>query len=85
MNAILAGSATCIFHFKRFISFTQKDRPQGYPCSTQVSTKFILLINVKMPTIVVGILKFISMINTTSERLKARNVFICRFFVFMIS
>ena len=38
--------------------------------STQLSTKFILLINVKMPTSV-GILTFISMINTTSERLKA--------------
>ena len=50
-------------------------------CSTQLSTKFILLINVKMPTIV-GILTFISMINTTSERLKARNFFICRYFSF---
>ena len=39
-----------------------------FPCSTQLSMKFILLINVKMPTIV-GILTFISMINTTSERL----------------
>ena len=36
--------------------------------STQLSSKFILLINIKMPTIV-GILTFISMINTTSERL----------------
>ena len=36
-------------------------------------------INVKMPTIV-GILTFISMINTTSERLKARSFFICRYF-----
>ena len=44
--------------------------------STQLSTKFILLINVEMPTIV-GILTFISMMNTTSERLKARNFFIC--------
>ena len=35
--------------------------------------------NVKMPTIV-GIFKFISMINTTSERLKARNFFIRRYF-----
>ena len=34
-------------------------------CSTELSTKFIILINVKMPTIV-GILTFISMINTTS-------------------
>ena len=48
-----------------------------FTCSTQLSTKFILLINVKMPTIV-GILTFISMINTTSERLKARNFYNCR-------
>ena len=34
-----------------------------FPCSNQLSTKFILLINVKMSTIV-GILTFISMINT---------------------
>ena len=37
--------------------------------------KFIKLINVKMPTIV-GILTFITMINTTSERLNTRKVFI---------
>ena len=37
------------------------------PCSTQLSTKFILLINVK-------ILTFFSMINKTSESLKARIV-----------
>ena len=47
--------------------------------STQLSKKFILLINVKMPT-VVGILTFISMINTSSEGLKARNFFICWYF-----
>ena len=52
-----------------------------FPCSTQLSTKFILLINVKMPTIV-GILTFISMINITSERLKAKNYFICQYFSF---
>ena len=51
----------------------------SFPCSNQLSTKFILLINVKMPKIV-GILTFISMINTTSERLEARNFFICRYF-----
>ena len=45
-------------------------------CSTQLSMKFILLTNVKMPTIV-GILTFTSRINTTSRRLKARNFFIC--------
>ena len=52
-----------------------------FPCSTQLSTKFIQLINVKRPTIV-GILTFISMINTTSERLKAKNFFICWYFSF---
>ena len=51
------------------------------PCSTQLSTKIFLLINVKMPTIV-GILTFISMINTTSEGYRARNFFICRHFSF---
>ena len=34
-----------------------------------------------MPTIV-GILTFISMINTTSERLQARHFFICQYFSF---
>ena len=65
-----------------------------FPCSTQLrtksillinvkmlSTKFVLLINVKMPTIV-GILTFISMINTTYERLKAILFLICRYFSF---
>ena len=49
--------------------------------STQLRTKFILLIKVKMP-IILGILTFISMINMTSERLKARNFFICQYFNF---
>ena len=44
-----------------------------FSCSTQPSTKLILLIHVKMPTIV-GILTFISRINTTSESLKARKI-----------
>ena len=54
---------------------------QLFSYSTQLSTEFILLINVKMPTNV-GILTFISMINTALERLKARNFFICRYFSF---
>ena len=41
----------------------------------QLSMKFIMLINVEIATIV-GILTFISMLNTTSESLKARKVFI---------
>ena len=40
-----------------------------FPSSTQLSTKLIMLINVKMPTIV-GILTFISMINIPSECFK---------------
>ena len=44
-------------------------------------SKLILLINVKIATIV-GILTFISMINTTSERLKARNFITLRYFSF---
>ena len=52
-----------------------------FSCSTQLSKKFILLMNVKVPTIV-GILTFISRINTTPERIKSRNFFICRYFSF---
>ena len=55
---------------------TRKPGPEViklFPCSTQLSKKFILLINVKMPTIV-GILTFISMINTPSERFKAKTL-----------
>ena len=52
-----------------------------FSCSTQLSTKYILLIYVKMPTIV-GILTFISMIITTSERLNARKFFIFWYFSF---
>ena len=55
-----------------------------FPCSIKISTKFIQLVNVKMSTIV-GILTFISMINTTSEKLKARNFFIWRYFPFYMS
>ena len=52
-----------------------------FSCSIQLSMKFIMLINVKMPTIV-GISTFINMINTTSERLKAKHFYICRYFSF---
>ena len=40
-----------------------------------------MLRNVKMPTIV-GILTFISMVDTTSESLKAREVLIFQYFSF---
>ena len=51
--------------------------PQGYKSffHTQLSMKFIMLINVEMPTIV-GFSTFNSIIKTTSESSKARKVFI---------
>ena len=52
-----------------------------FSCSTQIRTKSILLISVKMPTIV-DILTFISRINTTSESFQAKNVTIFQHFSF---
>ena len=52
-----------------------------FPYSTLLSTKFILLVKFKIHSFV-GILTFISMINTTFARLKTRNFFICRYFSF---
>ena len=59
--------------------------PQGYKTNfmlDSVEQEIYPLINVKMLTIV-GILTFISMIKATSERLKARNFFICWHFWFL--
>ena len=50
-----------------------------FSCPTQLSMKFIMLINVKMPTNV-GILTFISIVNKTSESLKTRKVIIFQHF-----
>ena len=50
------------------MAFPGSEVIKHFPCSTQRST-------------IVGILTFISMINTISERLKARN-FTCRYFSF---
>ena len=61
--------------------FKNKDtRPRGYK-TFQLSTKIIMLINVKMP-IIVGILTFMNMINSTFENLKARKDFIFQHFSF---
>ena len=66
----------------RYIAQKEQSGPEVIKLfHAELSTKFILLINVKMPT-TVGILTFISMINTTSERLKARNLLICQYFGF---
>ena len=59
-------------------------RPHGFKTFSILNSaeyEIYLLVNVKMPTIV-GILTFISIINTTSERFKARNLFIRRYFSF---
>ena len=52
--------------------------------STQLSTKFILLINIEMPTIV-GILIFISMINILSDLIKQETASFVGILVFMSS
>ena len=44
-----------------------------FTCSTYLSVEFILLINVKIPTIV-GILTFIRRINTTSKCFRQNKV-----------
>ena len=53
-----------------------------FSCSTHLSTKFILLIihSAYSAHIMLKLLAFehLSMINTTSERITARNFFICR-------
>ena len=68
------------YHFK--CSYTPGPKViRLFSCSTRFSMKFIILINVKMPTIV-GILIFISMINTTSESLKERKIYIFLHFSF---
>ena len=57
-------------------------RPKGYKTFfilNQLSMESILLINVKMPTIV-GILTFISRINTVFESFKVRTTFIFQHF-----
>ena len=68
-TTIMQPYTTSLYTSLRFLIW-----PRGYKtfsCSTQLSTNLILLINVKMPT-TVGILTFISIINTTSERPKAK-------------
>ena len=86
VNTFVCCAVLCVLSSFATISLRKRERAGSeviklFSYSTQLSTKFILLINVKMPTIV-GILTLMSMINTTSERLKARNFFICRYFSF---
>ena len=53
--------------------------PVSRSITTQLNLKFILLINVKMPTIV-GILTFISRITTQSESSKGRKILLIYIF-----
>ena len=65
-----------IYHAYNFLI-----KPQGYKtfsCSTQLSMKSIMPINVKMPTIV-GILTVISMIKTPFEGLKQEKIYFSMF------
>ena len=77
LNALLQFGIFASCHFTRY--GPDPEVIYFFSYSTQLSTKSILLINVKMPT-VVGILTFVSMMNTTSGRCKTRNFFICRYF-----
>ena len=68
------------------MSTIERKPGQGYKTCFMLNSimKFILLTNVKMPTIV-GILTFISIMNTTSVRLRARNFFFVGIIVLMSS
>ena len=50
-------------------------------CSTQLSMKLILLLNIKMPTIFWHF-NIMSRINTSYESLKARNTYLFQYFSF---
>ena len=67
-----------IQHVNPYWTCLMQPWPRGYKlfsCSTQMSMKFILFINVKMQTIV-GISTFISRIITTCKCFKQENIFI---------
>ena len=55
-----------------------------FSCSTQLSTKYILLISVRMPTIV-GILTFISVLNKHLSDFKQETSLFVSILVFMSS
>ena len=57
----------------------QTPMPRGFKTfssSTQLRMKSIMLINVKMPTTIVGILTIISRINTAAQSVNTSNGFI---------
>ena len=68
----------------KFKDISSPDDIKLFPYSTQLSTEFIMIMNVKMPTSV-GILTFINMLNTVSKILKAKYVFIFSILVFFMN
>ena len=70
---ILGLTLSILIHFPTHTSALNPEVKKLFPCATQPSTKFIPLKNVKMPA-------FISMVNTTFERL--RIFFIRQYFRF---
>ena len=76
LNKVWSG----FIRVKQFGSRSCQAWPRGKKnfFDAQLSLKFMMLINVKMPTIV-GILTFISMINTTFESFEARTIFIFQY------
>ena len=67
MFKLMGKKTKTILNTKCFLIWTYEEKYPGlcyktFSCSTQLSMKFIMLINVKMPT-TVGMLTFISMIN----------------------
>ena len=68
---------------KKSLSDSSSSTPRLYTssCSYQLGMKFIMLTNVKMPTIV-GILTFVIMKIATSKSLEVRNFFIFQHFSF---
>ena len=78
-NGDILSTHYLLYHLL-IITYTNSLDPESevikhFSCSRQLSIKFIMVINVKMPTIV-SILTFISMINTAIKSLKARKVII---------
>ena len=77
LPTIIKKHAGLDIHFLENCIYPGPEVLKLFAYKSQLSIKFILLVNVKMPTIV-GILTFISRINTRSEG----TFFICRYFSF---
>ena len=87
LRKVVIPSFVCIDTQHLHIQPTSHSMPWGYKTFFMLNSadhEILMLINVKMP-VINGILTFISMINTTAERLQERHFFICRYLGFMSS